>query len=60
MAREATCPVCNANIPIEEDDRVGNFVYCSYCHTQLLIKKDKDEENEEVEVEEDWGEPKKP
>jgi DNA-directed RNA polymerase subunit RPC12/RpoP len=60
MAREATCPVCNANIPINDDDRVGNFVYCSYCNTQLLVKKDKDEENEEVEVEEDWGDPKKP
>ncbi len=59
MAREATCPVCNAYIPIDEGEVVGNYVYCSYCNTQLLIKKDQDEENQEVEVEEDWGEPKK-
>ena len=55
MAREATCPVCSANIPINDDDRIGNYVYCSYCGTQLMIKKEPEEAGQEVEVEEDWG-----
>ncbi len=55
MARETTCPVCNAYIPLYDDDRVGDYVYCSYCGAQLRIKSEPKNENEEVEVEEDWG-----
>ena len=58
MAREATCPICNANIPLEKDDRSGDHVYCSYCGAQLRVGSDKDDEssgNKEVDVEEDWG-----
>ncbi len=55
MSRETSCPVCTANIPLNADDRVGNFVYCSCCGTQLMIKKEPEEKGKEVEVEEDWG-----
>jgi len=55
MARETVCPVCNAYIPLESDDRVGNYVYCSYCGCQLRIKTDPKDKDKEVEVEEDWG-----
>ena len=55
MGRETTCPICSANIPLYSDDRVGHYVYCSCCGTQLLITKEPEEEREEVEVEEDWG-----
>ncbi len=55
MAREATCPICNANIPLYNDDRVGDYVYCSYCGAQLRIKSEPKDKDEEVEVEEDWG-----
>ncbi len=60
MAREATCPVCNANIPLERDDRPGDYVYCSYCGAQLKVGRDKVDDtsksstDQEVEVEEDW------
>jgi hypothetical protein len=58
MAREATCPVCNANIPLERDDRPGDYVYCSYCGAQLKVGRDKEMEkpgnDQEVEVDEEW------
>lgn len=57
MAREATCPICNANIPLERDDREGDYVYCSYCGAQLKVGSNiskKSKKEEEVEVEEDW------
>jgi|GEM_PF-1090090 len=54
MARETTCPVCQAYVPLNDDDRVGDYVYCSCCGAPLLIKKEA-EDKKEVEVEEDWA-----
>jgi DNA-directed RNA polymerase subunit RPC12/RpoP len=58
MAREATCPVCNANIPLEQDDRPGDYVYCSYCGARLRVGAEKEPEStdrdKEVDVEEEW------
>ncbi len=59
MAREATCPICSANIPVDSDQKVGEFVYCSYCNAQLRITgQNVDDEGEltgQDEIEEDWG-----
>ncbi len=58
MAREATCPVCSAYIPLENDDRMGDYVFCSYCGARLRLGDVKTREipdrDEEIEVEEDW------
>jgi DNA-directed RNA polymerase subunit RPC12/RpoP len=56
MAKETTCTICSANIPLEEDDRVGDSVFCSFCGTRLRIIKIKviSDKNVEAEVEEDW------
>jgi len=58
MAREAECPICSANIPIDDDISPGQHVYCSYCSAQLMVTREMLEEDEngvkKVEVEEDW------
>ena len=58
MAKEATCPVCNAYIPIDPGLKEGEFVYCSYCNARLRITSEiLDEEGNpsgEADVEEDW------
>ena len=46
MPREVTCPVCDANIPLEGKDRAGDFVYCSFCTAQLRLYKEFEEEEE--------------
>lgn len=55
MAKETTCPICSANIPLEEEDRVGDSVFCSYCGTRLKITRIKETgKDKQAEVEEDW------
>jgi uncharacterized Zn finger protein (UPF0148 family) len=56
MAKETTCPICSANIPLEQDDRVGNSVFCSFCGTRLKITRIKqiEDKDAQAEVEEDW------
>jgi hypothetical protein len=43
MAIELECPVCEADIPLEGDDKSGDLIMCSYCKGifKLLKKKDK-------------------
>ncbi|MFO8056067.1 MAG: hypothetical protein R6V10_02075 [bacterium] len=62
MSFEAECPVCDAIIPLEENEvRAGEIVYCSFCMAPLMITREMMEGTEEedgkpkkVEVEEDW------
>ena len=39
--KEMECPVCEAYIPLEGDERSGDMVLCSYCKVtfKLLRKK---------------------
>ncbi|MBW1973419.1 MAG: hypothetical protein JRI44_11400 [Deltaproteobacteria bacterium] len=38
---EVICPVCDASIPLEGDEKPDDEIYCSYCGMPLrLIKKD--------------------
>ena len=55
MAKETTCSICSANIPLEEDDRVGDAVFCSFCGTRLRITRIKvtEDKTSQAEVEED-------
>jgi hypothetical protein len=50
--RETSCPICNADVPLDGDERQGDTVYCAYCKAPLKIK-DSDPEAG-VEVEEDF------
>ncbi len=36
------CPICDAEIPLENDERSGDLVQCSYCKETLKVLKKKD------------------
>lgn len=50
MARELTCPVCNADLPLAGDERPGDEVFCSYCGAPCLLKGSPEDEDCEVEA----------
>ncbi len=52
MAREPTCPVCEADVPLGGDERAGDEVFCSVCGAPLKLAKGDSEE--EMEAEEDF------
>ena len=31
MARDRSCPVCDADLPLRGDERAGEEVFCTYC-----------------------------
>ncbi len=40
MSTELECPICEADIPLDGDEKTGDLVLCSYCKvTFKLIKK---------------------
>jgi uncharacterized Zn-finger protein len=36
--KETNCPYCEADIPLEGDEREGDEVYCSYCQMRLRLE----------------------
>ncbi len=42
MAKDLTCPVCEADIPLEGDETQGDLILCSYCNMTFKIVKKKD------------------
>jgi hypothetical protein len=34
--KETICPYCEAEIPLEGDEKEGDEIYCSYC--QMMLK----------------------
>jgi len=32
------CPLCDAEVPVSEDDRAGDVVYCPYCQCPLRVR----------------------
>ena len=51
MASELECPICEADIPLDGDEKPGDLVLCSYCKVtfKILAKKDKWILSEDVE-----------
>jgi len=52
MAIELTCPICEADIPLDGDEKPGDLILCSYCKItfKMIRAEDKwilDEEFEE-------------
>ena len=43
MAVEMDCPICDVPIPLDNDERSGDIVQCSFCKEcfKLLQTKDK-------------------
>jgi len=34
---EVVCPYCEADIPLDGDERAGEEIYCSYCNMKLIL-----------------------
>ena len=43
MTEDLECPICDADIPLDGDEKSGDLVLCSYCKItfKILRKKDK-------------------
>ena len=43
MSVELECPICNADIPLEDEEKSGDLILCSYCKVtfKLLRKREK-------------------
>jgi hypothetical protein len=35
--RDLSCPVCNADLPLAGDERLGDDVYCTYCGAVSIL-----------------------
>jgi hypothetical protein len=42
MTIEIECPVCEADIPLDNDEEPGDIVQCSYCKEYFKLIKTKD------------------
>lgn len=43
MSTELSCPICEAEIPLDGDEKSGDLVLCSYCNmTFKMLKKQED------------------
>lgn len=42
MATDLECPICDADIPLDGDEKTGDLVLCSYCKVTFKLIKKKD------------------
>ena len=42
MTIELECPVCEADIPLDNNERPGDIVQCSYCKEFFKVVRTKD------------------
>ncbi|HEY8155535.1 MAG TPA: hypothetical protein VII72_15520 [Myxococcota bacterium] len=54
--KDLSCPVCNADLPLNGDERKGDEIFCTYCGApcRLMVKPKKKDEKEEYAAEEDF------
>lgn len=43
-AQELSCPVCDADVPMDGDERAGDEVFCAYCRAPLTLTRRGDED----------------
>jgi hypothetical protein len=36
--RDLSCPVCNADLPLAGDERLGDDLYCTYCGAVSILR----------------------
>ncbi|MBI5642747.1 MAG: lysine biosynthesis protein LysW [Deltaproteobacteria bacterium] len=46
-----TCPMCDVEVPMSGDEKVGEQVFCPYCQAPLALRKKK---TDELYLEEDY------
>jgi hypothetical protein len=42
MSEELECPICDADIPLDGDERSGDLVLCSFCKMTFKILRKKE------------------
>jgi len=52
MAGELSCPICDADVPMDGDEAPGSEVFCAYCRAPLNVRF-KRGSDEELELEDD-------
>jgi hypothetical protein len=52
MAPEKSCPICNADLPLNGDEKKGEEVFCTYCGAPCHLTAAATDEG--CEVEEDF------
>jgi DNA-directed RNA polymerase subunit RPC12/RpoP len=54
MQRELSCPICDADLPLAGDEKVGDSVYCTYCGAPSVLKGRPGADPSDFEPEEDY------
>jgi len=42
MSKELECPICDADIPLEGEEKAGDIILCSYCKVTFKLLRGKD------------------
>jgi len=59
MPLNGTCPICEANLRVNEDVQISEILTCPDCNSLLVIESIEDHTislTKAPEIEEDWGE----
>jgi hypothetical protein len=43
MQHYIDCPICDASNPLEDDAKVGDEIFCTYCSGGLRLRKNGDQ-----------------
>ena len=38
------CPMCDAEVPLSGDEKIGEQMYCPFCQVPLILRKKKTDE----------------
>lgn len=50
-----SCPVCDADLMLAGDERLGDSVICTYCGAPFTVMRvPRADEDASIELEEDW------
>ena len=54
MAKDAACPVCDADLVFAGDERKGDTIVCPYCTAPFTVTRQPSAADDEWELEEDF------
>ena len=54
--KDLSCPICNADLPLNGDERKGDEIFCTYCGAscRLAVNPKKTDDKDEYMAEEDY------
>jgi DNA-directed RNA polymerase subunit RPC12/RpoP len=55
-SKDLSCPICNADLPLNGDERQGDEIFCTYCGApcRLAVKPKKQDAADKYMAEEDY------